>query len=80
MMHDGFYKVLQQVRYVPYLKRNLISLYNLESNGHSFKSENGTMRVLKRSVVIMKALRKNSLYILQGNTVLRGSVTAEKNK
>lgn len=46
-MHDGSYKILQQVRYVPDLKRNLISLGTLESNGHSFKSENGIMRVLK---------------------------------
>lgn len=58
------------------LKENLTRYSGIEC--HSFKSENGTMRVLKGSLVIMKAVIKNSLYILQGNTVLRGSATAEK--
>lgn len=77
-MHDGSSNILQQVRYVPELKRNLISLGTLESIGYSFKSENGIMKVLKGSLVVMKAMRKNSLYILLGNTILGGAASVEK--
>ncbi|XP_073291104.1 uncharacterized mitochondrial protein AtMg00300-like [Primulina huaijiensis] len=69
-MQDEIDRILQEVRYVPELKRNLISLGTLESNGYSFKSEMVCVKVTKGSLVIMKAVRQNSLYILLGNTVV----------
>jgi len=35
-MHDGIIKTLTAVRYVPELKRNLISLGELDKNGYSY--------------------------------------------
>lgn len=48
-MHNGIERILQQVRCVPELKRNLISLGMLDMNGHSFKAENSSLKVLKGS-------------------------------
>lgn len=39
-LYDGFEKVMQQVRHIPELKRNLILLGMLESNRYWFKSKN----------------------------------------
>lgn len=73
-MFDGVDRVLQQVRYIPELKRNLISLGILDATGYSFKSENGSLIVCKGSLVIMKGFRDNGLYTLLGKTVIGNSV------
>lgn len=39
-------------------------------NGYSFKAENGVLKVMKGSLIIMKGIRKNGLYSLQGSTVV----------
>lgn len=78
-MYDGIDRILKDVRFVPELKRNLISLGTLDSNGYSFKSENGQMKVTKGSLVVMKALRINSLYLLIGNTIVGGTSVAQAN-
>ena len=36
-MHDGITRTLQQVRYVPELKRNLLSIDMFASNGFAVK-------------------------------------------
>lgn len=76
-MHDGVDRLLRNVRYVPKLKRNLISLGTLDADGYSFKSEHGQMKVTKGSLVVMKAIRKNSLYVLQGSTIIGGSANVQ---
>lgn len=38
--------------------------------GYWFKYENGTLEVLKESMVIMKGVRKNNLYSLVGKTII----------
>ena len=67
---DGSIKVLTEVRYIPQIKRNLISLGLLESKGYNFSSESGILKVTKDSRVIMEAKRRNSLYYLQAETVV----------
>ena len=66
---DGSYRVLDNVRLVPLLRRNLISLGMLDANGNTYKSENGNLRVMKSSMVMLKGLLKQGLYILQGEAV-----------
>ena len=44
-MHDGVERVLHQVRYIPGLKRNLISLGTLNVNGFSYKASGGVITV-----------------------------------
>ena len=74
-MHDGVEIVLQEVRYVPALKRKLISLGMLNLNGRVFKAENGTLKVIKGSMVVMKGLRHNGLCKLIGSTILESVST-----
>lgn len=43
-MLDGIERLLQDVRYVPELKRKLISLGVLDHGGYSYKCDNGSLR------------------------------------
>ena len=44
-MHNGFTRDLHHVRYVPELKRNLISLGMIDQSGCTIKAENGEIQV-----------------------------------
>lgn len=66
---DGSLKILKDVRYVPELKRNLISLGTLDKAGFSYTSENGTLNVTKDSVLKLSGQLRDGLYILKGKTV-----------
>ena len=57
--------VLQDVRYLPGIARNLISMGSLEEKGCEFKAANGILKVIKGCTVFMKGARRRSLYILQ---------------
>ena len=72
-MHDGIVRTLTNVRHVPDLKKNLISLGILEALGCKYTAEGGVMKVSRSALIVMKACRSGSLYILQGTTVT-GSV------
>ena len=63
-MWDGSYKVLENVRLVPKLRRNLVSLGMLDASGCSYRSENGVMKALKGAIVVLKGVLKHGLYIL----------------
>ena len=65
-MNDGSTKILSEVRFIPGVKRNLISLGVLERKGCSFTSFAGKMSVRKDSVVVMEGERRGSLYYLCG--------------
>ena len=79
--HDGSTRVLTDVRYVPKLKKNLISLGALESKGFAMTIRDGILKVTSGSLVVMKGTRRNNLYYYNGSTVI-GSVAAvsEDNK
>ena len=68
-IHDGIIRTLSNVRHVPDLKKNLISLGTLDANGYKFLAEGGVLRVSKGSLVVMKGKKMNILYILQGSKV-----------
>ena len=67
--YDGGIKVLKNVRHIPELRRNLISLGALEDEGYGYKSINGSLKITKGSLIVMKGDKINGLYILQGETV-----------
>lgn len=75
-LHDGTQTLLQQVRYIPELKRNLISLGMLESNGFWFKSKSGIVKIFKGTQLIIKGIKRNCLYSLVGSTVIGLSIVA----
>ncbi|KAH9779667.1 hypothetical protein KPL71_007786 [Citrus sinensis] len=68
-MLDGMTRELVNVRHVPDLKRNLISLGMLDKMGCLVKLESGTLKVMRGSMVLMKGSLSNGLYVLQGTAV-----------
>ena len=74
-MFDGMVRELKEVRYVPQLKRNLISVGALESLGLGVSIKEGVLKMTKGSMVVLKADRRNNLYYLKGSTVT-GQVAA----
>ncbi|KAH0655443.1 hypothetical protein KY285_030325 [Solanum tuberosum] len=69
-MCDGVVRTLTDVRYVPDLKKNLISLGTLESLGCKYTGECAVMKISLGALVIMKARRSGTLYTLLGSTVI----------
>ena len=67
-MYDGLVRVLKDVRYVPNLKRNLISLSVLDVEGYYYKVEKGVLKVFRSSLVILKGGKRNCFYVLKGET------------
>nr|CAN70013.1 hypothetical protein VITISV_017116 [Vitis vinifera] len=67
--YDGIERVLEVVRYIPELKRNLISLGMLDKLGYTFKSKPNSLRVARGSLTVMKGTIKNGLYTLIGQTM-----------
>ncbi|KAH9687012.1 hypothetical protein KPL70_014605 [Citrus sinensis] len=68
-LHDGTIWELREVRYVPDLKRNLISLGLIDHNGFSIKLESGRLLIMKGSKIVMKGFKRNGVYILDGEAV-----------
>ena len=69
-LQNGSIRCITNVRYIPELKRNLISLGTLESQGYTFKYENGVLVVSKGSKVILEGDRHNGLYFLNATTLV----------
>jgi hypothetical protein len=49
---NGVVRTLEEVRHIPDMKKNLISLGTLDSKGYSYKSDNGIMKVSKGAMVV----------------------------
>uniref|UniRef100_A0A2N9EPJ3 CCHC-type domain-containing protein n=1 Tax=Fagus sylvatica TaxID=28930 RepID=A0A2N9EPJ3_FAGSY len=72
-MSDGVVRTLEEVRHIPDMKKNLISLGTLDSKGYNYKSENEIMKVSKGAMVVMTGQKISSnVYKLLGNTILGG--------
>ena len=69
-LNDGAKRILQQVRYIPGLKRNLISLGTLDAKGYTYKATGGVLKVTKYCLVVVKGNLENGLYVLQGSTII----------
>ena len=52
-MFDGVVRTLEEVRYIPDMRKNLISLETLDSKNYSYKSENGIVKISKGVMVVM---------------------------
>jgi len=70
-MFEGIVRTLTNVRHIPDLKRNLISLSTPDSNVYKFIDEGGVIRVSRGAFVVMKGTKQHGqLYVLQGFTVI----------
>lgn len=63
-MHDGVIREIKDVRFVPQLKKNLISPEALESMGQKVTIESGVLKVTKRYLVKTKGVGNKNLYFL----------------
>ncbi|GJX33968.1 retrotransposon protein, putative, ty1-copia subclass [Tanacetum coccineum] len=64
-MKDSSSFVLENVRYIPELKRNLISLGTLDREGYTVKLQNGRVKVIKGSLMVLSGTMKgNYVYSL----------------
>ena len=71
--HRGVTRRLSDVRFIPKFESNLISLGRLESMRCTFKANEGTLKIIRGSLVLMKSKRSmRNLYELQ---VGSGSLT-----
>jgi len=61
-MFDGMVQELKEVRYVPQLNRNLISVGVLKALGHRVFVRDGILKMTKGSMVVLKGVRRNNLF------------------
>ena len=76
-MHDGIIRTFGNVRHVPDLKKNLISMGTLEDNGLHYSSRGGNLKIYKGSLMVMQGVKlSNNLYKLMGDTISGGAVVS----
>nr|GEZ04257.1 zinc finger, CCHC-type [Tanacetum cinerariifolium] len=64
-MKDGSSFVLENARYIPELKRNLISLGTLDREGYTMKLQNERVKVIKGSLMVLsRTMKGNYVYSL----------------
>ena len=64
------------MRYVPQLKRNLISVGTLKTLGLEVSKKDGILKMTKGSMVVLNGVRPNNLYYLKGSTITGQVVTS----
>ncbi|KAH9647728.1 hypothetical protein KPL70_025300 [Citrus sinensis] len=69
-MFDGTIRTIEEVRHVNGLKKNLLSLGQMDSHGYKTHVENGIMKIVKGELVLMKAEKIGAnLFMLKGETL-----------
>ena len=69
-MHDGMIHTLKDVRHVPKMARNLISLSTLAVEGYKYSGSGGVVKVAKGSLIHMIGdMNSAKLYSLRGSTI-----------
>mgnify|MGYP000016945791 CR=1 FL=1 len=61
--------VLHNVRYVPRIKKSLLSVGQMDMHGYSILFERGSWKMTKGSRLIVKGTKKGTLYCLHGNAI-----------
>lgn len=78
-MFDGINKILTDVRHVLELRKNLISLGVLDTNGYKTFIQGGVMKVYKGILLVMKAKKVGNLFQLEGRTESVHALTISEN-
>ena len=72
-MYDGTICTIQEVRHVKGLKKNLLSLGQLDSDGCKIQVHDGVMKIVKGTLIVMKAEKiAANMYMLKGETQQEG--------
>ena len=64
-MFDGQLRTLTNIRHVSNLKKNILSLGDLEARGYTFSGADRAIKVIKCSMTILKGERTVNLYNLK---------------
>ena len=78
-MFDGTNKILTDVRHVPELRKNLISLGVLDTNGYKTFMQGGVMKFYKGILLVMKEKKVGNIFQLEGRTELDYASTVFEN-
>jgi len=70
-------KELKDVRYVPQLQKNLISVGALEAQGLKGTIEEGIIEMSSGSLIVLKGIQCNNLHYLKGSIVTENLVASE---
>jgi len=63
-MFDGAVKDLTEVRYVPRMKKNIISVEAVESKGLKVTLDNSVLKVTKGSMIVIVTPRSQNTYLV----------------
>ena len=74
-MFDGMVRELKDVRYVPQLKMNLISVSALKALYLEVSIRDRVLKMVKGSMVVLNSVQRNKLYYLKGSMVTGQVVT-----
>lgn len=77
-MHSGQVKLITEVKHVPDLKRNLLSIGMLDKKGYVISANDGNMKVCHGSMIVMRGKRMNVIYMLEGKTIIGSVAIADK--
>ncbi|GFS37024.1 hypothetical protein Acr_00g0049300 [Actinidia rufa] len=69
---------LTEVRHVPNLRKNLISIGMLDAKGYSFDASGGILRVSKGNKEMLWGKKTGGLYRLEGNVQTRGATVRHR--
>ena len=75
-MYDGTVRIIQEVRHVKDLKKNLLYVGQLDNLGCKIHTEGGILKVVRGNLVVMKAEKiMANLYVLIGDTLQESNAT-----
>jgi len=77
-LFDGMIRELKDVRYVPQLKKNLISVGALEAQGLRETIGEGVLEMSSDSLVVLKGIRRNNLYYVKGSAATENMIASEQ--
>ncbi|KAH9754149.1 Integrase catalytic domain-containing protein [Citrus sinensis] len=79
-MFDGTIRTIGEVRHVNGLKKNLLSLGQIDNHGCKTHVENGIMKIVKGALVLMKAEKIGAnLFMLKGETLQEADTCVASN-
>ncbi|KAH9768487.1 Integrase catalytic domain-containing protein [Citrus sinensis] len=79
-MFDGTIRIIGEVRHVNGLKKNLLSLGQMDSHGYKTHVENGIMKVVKCALILMKAEKIGAnLFMLKRETLQEADACVASN-
>uniref|UniRef100_A0A2N9JAK8 Uncharacterized protein n=1 Tax=Fagus sylvatica TaxID=28930 RepID=A0A2N9JAK8_FAGSY len=69
-MYDGIVRTMTDVRHMPDLAKNLLSLSTFDSQGYNYTGGGGVLRIGKGALIVINGILVNDLYLLQGSTIV----------